>query len=74
MYSKQLCIIQTYKVGTTRPVDEPILLICCVNLLSKHSEARIKSCMGRGGGLVVSVLTCFSDTLSLHPAQAYSFL
>ena len=29
--------------------------------------------MGRGGGLVVSVLTCFSDTLSLHPAQAYSF-
>ena len=29
--------------------------------------------MGRGGGLVVSVLAIYSDDPSLNPAEAYSF-
>ena len=29
--------------------------------------------MGRGGGQVVSVLTFYSDDLSLNPAEAYSY-
>ena len=33
----------------------------------------LKSCRGRGGGQVVSVLAFYSDDPSLNPADAYSF-
>ena len=32
-----------------------------------------KSFFGRGGGQVISILTCYSDDPSSNPAEAYNF-